>query len=130
MAMKKALARESWPVLPTSSVRPIAPIAADMANRPVCIQNASAYCGSHSSTRTRTTQPIFLYTRDLTGPEQAPRPPQQHGEEHDVGHDVAQPAAEERELVLVARGQLDRDADDQPADERARGGVEPTEHRD
>ena len=52
MPMKNACASDSWPVVPTSSVNPMAPMAALIANSPVCIQKASAYCGSHSSTAT------------------------------------------------------------------------------
>ena len=48
MPTKNALASDSWPVVPTSSVNPMAPMAALIANSPVCIQKASAYCGSHS----------------------------------------------------------------------------------
>src|SRR3954454_1594584 len=133
MAMKNALASDSCPVTPTSSVRPIAAIAALMANSPVCSQNPSAYCGSHSSTPARTIQPSRLTTvsdtRQLPRSEQSRRPPQQDDEQHDVGDDVGQPAAQERDLVLVARRQRLRDADQQAPDERSGGGVETAENR-
>src|SRR3954452_1364745 len=132
--MKNACASESWPVTPTSSVSPIAPIAADIAKRPVCSQKPSAYCGSQRRNTTRAaiaTRPIRRRresdTRDLPRPEQARRPPQQHEQQHDVGHDLGQPAPEERELVLVAGGERRRDSDQQPADDRAGGRVEPTD---
>src|SRR4051794_33990987 len=107
--MKNACASESWPVTPTSSVRPIAPIAADIAKRPVCSQKPSAYCGSHSRKTTRpatATRPTSRRrpsdTGDLPRPEEPRGPPQQHAEQHEVRHDLGQPAAEERDLVLVA----------------------------
>src|SRR5437016_5178304 len=115
MAMKKALASDSWPVTPTSSVRPMAPIAALIANRPVCSQKAWAYCGSHNSTAASATQPARLTTTSDTGDlprtEEAPWPPEQDREQHDVRHDVRQPAAEERDLILVAGRQRLRRAD-------------------
>src|SRR3954447_16472757 len=101
--MKNACASESWPVTPTRSVSPIAPMAADIAKRPVCSQKPSAYCGSHTrnamsamaATRaTRRRRPSD--TGDLPRPEQARRPPQQHAEQHEVRHDLGEPAAEER----------------------------------
>src|SRR3954471_21289865 len=109
--MKNACASESCPVTPTSSVSPMAAIAALMANRPVCSQKPSAYCGSHSSTPTSTTQPTMraLDTGHLPGPEQAPGPPQQDHEQDRVGHDARQPAAEERDVVLVAGREARRD---------------------
>src|SRR5919199_1492703 len=129
MAMKNALASDSWPVTPTSSVRPMAPIAALIAKSPVCIQNAPAYCGSHSSSATSAIQAIRLDTRDLPRPEQPPRPPQQDHEQDHVRHDVAEPPAEEGELVLIAGRELLRDADDQPGHESSGNGIQAAQHR-
>src|SRR5919201_4334982 len=103
--MKNACASDSWPVTPTSSVSPIAPIAALIANRPVCSQKPSAYCGSHSRKAASATQPTRRSVRreigrrsdtgQLPPAEEPGRPPQKDHEEHDVGHDVRQPAPEE-----------------------------------
>src|SRR4051794_29401673 len=85
MPTKNALASDSWPVVPTSSVNPMAPIAALIANSPVCIQNASAYCGSHSSTTMSTIHAIRdLDTGQLPRPEQPGGPPEQHDEQHQL----------------------------------------------
>src|SRR5215210_7646864 len=104
--MKNAVASDSWPVTPNSSVSPIAPIAALMAKSPVCSQKPSAYCGSHSSRAASAAQPTrFTTTSDtseLPCPEEAPRTPEQDREQHDVGHDVRQTAAQESDVVLVA----------------------------
>src|SRR3954465_10091609 len=122
--MKNACASDSWPVTPTSSVRPIAPIAADIAKSPVCSQKPSAYCGSQSRNTTRpaiATRPISRRcasdTGDLPRPEEPRRPPQEHEQQHDVGHDLRQPAPEERDVVLVAGGERRRHADEQAADD-------------
>src|SRR4051794_19176584 len=127
MATKKAVASDSCPVTPTSSVSPIAPIAALMAKSPVCSQKPSRYCGSHNNSPASTTQATRLTATSDTGelpcPEQAPRPPQQDGEQHDVGHDVRQPTTEEGELVLIARGQRLGRPDQQAADQGAGGRV-------
>src|SRR5436190_5253321 len=129
-AMKKAVASDNWPVTPPSSVSPIAAIAALIANRPVCSQNASMYCGSHSSRAAKAIQArVRLDTSQLPGPEQAGRTPQQDREQHDVGHHVGEPTAQEREVVLVAGRQLLGDADDQAGDERAHRGVQPSQYR-
>src|SRR3954471_17959548 len=129
MPTKNALASDSWPVVPTSSVNPMAPMAALIANRPVCIQKASAYCGSHSSTTMSTIHAMRdLDTGQLPRPEQPGGPPQQHDEQHHVRDDVRQPATEEREAVLIARRQLLRDADHEPRDDGAGGRVQATEH--
>src|SRR5919202_2733926 len=115
--MKNACASDSWPVTPTSSVSPTAPMAALIANSPVCIQKASAYCGSHSSTAISAIHAMrALDTGQLPLPEQPGRPPQQHDEQHHVRDDVRQPAAEEREIVLIAGRELLRDADHEPRD--------------
>src|SRR3954470_7126890 len=102
--MKKAWASESCPVVPTSSVSPMAAIAALIANRPVCSQKPSAYCGIQSRAPTSTTQPRMrnLDTGHLPRAEEAPRPPQQDREQDRVGHNVGQAAPEERDVVLVA----------------------------
>src|SRR5919198_6329819 len=102
MPMKNACARDSWPGVPTSSVSPIAPMAALIANSPVCIQKASAYCGSHSRTAI-TAIPAMrpLDTGQLPRPEQPGGPPQQYDEQHHVGDDVRQAAPEKRQLVLI-----------------------------
>src|SRR3954462_10122693 len=125
MPTKNAVASDSWPVVPTSSVSPMAPMAALIANSPVCIQKASAYCGSHSSTAISAIHPIrALDTGQLPRPEQPGGPPQQHDEQHHVRDDVRQPAAEERQVVLVARRELLCDADHEPRDDRPCGGVQ------
>src|SRR3954453_5454704 len=131
--MKNALASDSCPATPTSSVSPIAPIAALIANRPVCIQNASAYCGSHRSRAASATHPIVrarLDTGDLPWAEPPRRPPKQYDQEHDVGHDVRQAAPEERQLVLVSGRQLLRDAAHEPTPEHPGDRAEPPEHGD
>src|SRR3954453_7701551 len=129
--MKNACASESWPVTPTSSVSPIAPIAADIAKSPVWSQKPSAYCGSHSRKTTRpaiATRPSRRRrasdTGDLPRPEEPRRPPQQDEQQHDIGHDLRQAAPEERELVLVAGRERRRNADQQAARHRAGGRVE------
>src|SRR3954454_363806 len=112
--MKNALASDSCPATPTSSVSPIAPIAALIANRPVCIQNASAYCGSHRIRAASATHPIVrvrLDTGDLPCAEQTRRSPKQYDQEHDAGHDVRHSAPGQRQLVSASGRQLLRDAD-------------------
>src|SRR3954464_616763 len=103
--MKNACASESCPVTPTSSVSPMAAIAALMANTPVCSQKPSAYCGNHSRTPASTIQPMiaFLDTAHLLRPEQPRGAPEQDDEQHRVWDDVRQPPAEERDLILIAR---------------------------
>src|SRR5947208_3573923 len=129
MPTKKAAASDSWPVVPTSSVSPMAPMAALIANSPVCIQKACAYCGSHSSTAISATHAIrALDTGQLPRPEQPGGPPQQHDEQHHVRHDVREPATEERQVVLVADRELLRDADHEPRDYGPGGPAETAEH--
>src|SRR3954452_857245 len=129
MPTKNAAASDSWPVVPTSTVSPMAPMAALIANSPVCIQNASAYWGSQSSTAISAIHPMrALDTGQLPRPEQARGPPQQHDEQHHVRDDVRQPAAEERQVVLVAGRELLRDADHQPGDDGPGGRVQASEH--
>src|SRR3954468_15834574 len=108
--MKNACASESWPVTPVSSVRPIAAIAAAIANSPACSQNPCRYCGSHSISAMPARATTFLDTMDLPRAEEPRGPPQQDGEQQDVRHDVGHPAAQEDELILVARRQRLRDA--------------------
>src|SRR5919107_1950999 len=66
-------------------------------------------------------------TGQLLGPEQAGGADQQHDDHHDVGRDLAEAAAQERQLVLVPGGERLGDADEQAADQRAAGGVQATE---
>src|SRR3954452_12274640 len=128
MPTKNAVASDSWPVVPTSSVSPMAPMAALIAKSPVCIQKACAYCGSHSSTAISAIQAIrALDTGQLPRPEQPGGPPQQHDEQHDVRDDVRQPATEERQVVLIAGRELLRDTDHEPRDDRPRGRVQAAE---
>src|SRR5215217_1499331 len=125
MPTKNAAARDSWPVVPTSSVSPMAPMAALIANSPVCIQKASAYCGSHSRTAISAIKAMrALDTGQLPRTEQPAGPPQQHDEQHHVRDDVRQPATEERQVVLVAGRKLLRNPDHQPRDDRAGGRVQ------
>src|SRR3954468_10790030 len=130
--MKNACASESCPVTPTSSVSPMAPIAAAMVNRPVASQKPWAYWGSHSRKPASTIQAMiaFLDTAHLPRPKQPRGPPQQDHEQHRVWHDVRQPPAEERDLVLVAGRHRLSDTDQQPADDRAGGRVQAAEDRD
>src|SRR3954447_22526854 len=134
MATKNAVASDNCPVTPTSSVSPIAPIAALMANRPVCSQKAWAYCGSQSRNAASTIQPARrtqgLDTGLLPRSEEAPRPPQQDREQHDVGHHVRQAPAQEGQLVLIAGRQGLGCPDEQAGDQCAGGRVEPAEHGD
>src|SRR3954452_22453855 len=118
--MKNACASESCPVTPTSSVSPMAPIAALMANSPVCSQKPSAYCGNHSRTPASTIQPMipFLDTAHLPRPEQPRGPPEQDHEQHRVRDDVRQASTEERDLILVAGCHRLGDTDQQPAGDR------------
>src|SRR4051794_6211187 len=120
MPTKNALASDSWPVVPTSSVNPMAPIAALIANSPVCIQKASAYCGSHSSTAISAIHAMrCLDTGHLPRPEQPGGPPEQHDEQHHVRDHVRQSAAEERQVVLIAGSELLCDPDHEPRDDGA-----------
>src|SRR4051794_4651560 len=132
MATKKACASDSWPVTPTRSVSPIAPIAADIANRPVWSQKLSAYCGSHSRNSTSAAGTSIVRRRSDTGDlpraEEPRGPPQEHREQDDVRNHLGQPAAEERDLVLVPGREGRRDADRQPSPHRAGRRVEPAEH--
>src|SRR5436190_12839299 len=130
--MKNACASESCPATPTSSVSPIAPIAALMVNRPVCSQKPSAYWGNHSRKPASTIQPMiaFLDTGQLPRPVQPGGPPQQDHEQHRVRDDVGQPPAEERDLVLVAGRHRLRDTDQQPTHDRPGGRVQTAKNCD
>src|SRR3954471_12133972 len=129
MPTKNACASDSWPVVPTSRVSPMAPMAALIANSPVCIQKASTYCGSHSSKAISAIQAMrALDTGQLPRPEQPGGPPQQHDEQDHVRDDVRQPAAEERQVVLIAGRELLRDADHEPRDDGPGGRVQASEH--
>src|SRR3954464_13759204 len=121
MATKNACASASCPAIPTSSESPIAAIIDAIANRAVCSQNDSTQIGTAASTTTAAIASAHLDTGDLPGSEQTARAHQQHEQHHDVGRDGAEPAAEERQLVLIARGEHRDDADQQPADDRAGG---------
>src|SRR5919112_4059723 len=113
--MKNACASESCPVTPTSSVSPMAAIAADIAKRPVCSQKPSRKYGATSSATSSAISAVRPASRsdtvDLRRSEEPRRPPQQDEQQHDVGDDLAQPAAQERQLVLIAGGERDRHAD-------------------
>src|SRR5687768_12865540 len=63
-------------------------------------------------------------TGQLLRAEQPGRPDEQDRDHHDVGDDVAEPAAQEQEVVLVTGGEGLGDADEQPADQRAAGRVQ------
>src|SRR4051794_10778913 len=105
MATKNACASESWPATPISSDRPIAAIIDAIANSAVCSQKLSSQIGRAASTTTTPAVASALDTGHVLGSEEPVRPHQQHQQHHDVGGDRAQTAAEERELVLIARAQ-------------------------
>src|SRR5215212_7253486 len=67
-------------------------------------------------------------TADLWRSEEPRWPPQQDEQQHDVGNYLAQAAAQERQLVLIAGGEGDRHADHQPADDSASDRVKAAEH--
>src|SRR3954469_23365492 len=130
---KKACARDSRPVVPTSRFSPIAPTIAPNTAKPVRSQNSSTYRGASSSTRRiaaitsgRSRErrgraaawlgpparvapcaavAVASDTGQLLRAEQAGRTDQQDGDHHDVGDDVAEPSAQEEQLVLVAGGE-------------------------
>src|SRR3954454_21859533 len=102
---------------------------AAIANRPVCSQNWLSWYGASRSRAHITTRASLgpwrravSDTRQLPGAEQPGRTEEQHDDHHHVGRDVAEPAAQEGDVVLVAADHRDRDADDQPADHRAEHG--------
>src|SRR5919112_658243 len=134
-ARKKAWASESCPVVPTRRFSPIAPTIAPNTAKPVRSQNSSTYSGSASSTtRSATTssgrsherrerrgrvpvrsagprlapggaERVRSDTCQLLGPEQPRRADQQDDDHHDVRHHLAEPAPQERQLLLVAGGE-------------------------
>src|SRR3954447_11438562 len=122
-------------VTPTSSWRPIAPIAADIANSPVWSQNASKYSGTHSSTTTRAIASNRTRrsrrrsdTADLPAAEDAGWAPEEHEQQRDVRHDLRETTSEERDLVLVTRGHRRRHTDREASDHRAARRVQTAEH--
>src|SRR5688500_2666618 len=152
-ARKKACASDSWPLVPTSRLRPIAPMIAPPAANPVRSPDSSTKTGAmNSSTRASSSRPLRRLNRrrgpdagaggaisspsvavmvsdtgELLRPEQAGRADEQDEDHHDVRDDVAEASSEEQQLVLVARRHGLGDADDHPADERASGGVQAAE---
>src|SRR3954464_8065640 len=143
-ARKNACARDSWPVVPTSRFSPMAPTIAPNTANPVRSQNSSTYSGAISSSRSTTATTISRSrerrgataardawlaprvcvavdsdTGQLLRPEQTGGPDQQHDQHHHVRDDVAEPATEEQQLVLIPRGQRLCDPDEQPAHQRA-----------
>src|SRR3954452_19781333 len=128
MATKNACASESWPATPISSDRPIAAIIDAIANSAVCSQKLSSQIGSAASTTTTAAVTSALDTGHVLGAEEAVRPHQQHEQHHDVGGDRAEAAAEEGELLLIARGEDGDDADDQAAGDRAARRGKPSHH--
>src|SRR4051794_14376972 len=153
-ARKNACARDSCPVVPTSRFSPMAPTIAPNTANPVRSQNSSTYSGATRSSRSRTPTTISRVrdrrgatvdrgagdaprtcvavdsdTGQLLRPEEAGRADQQHDDHHDVRDDVAEPAAEEQQLVLVAGSQGLGDADEQAAHQCAPGRVQTAEDR-
>src|SRR6478752_8145618 len=123
MATKNACASDSCPAIPTRIESPIAAMIAAIANSPVCSQKLSNQIGIAASTTTMPAYAAHLDTRQLPRPEQPGWPHQQHEQHHRERRDGAQPAPEERQLLLIARGEHGHDADDQPADHGAAGRV-------
>src|SRR5919112_4282718 len=116
MAAKAAWPSDSWPATPTSRVRPTAPTMVAITNRPSCSQKSSSTRGRARATRRRTSPAIRRGRSDTDGllaAEQTLGPHEQDDDHHDVGHDLAEPAAEEGEVALVADGQRRHQADDQ-----------------
>src|SRR3954453_7115575 len=151
-ARKNACAKDSCPVVPTSRFSPMAPTIAPNTANPVRSQNSSTYSGAISRTTSRTAMTIsrvrerpgatvardarvaprsFVAVDSDTGqllrPEQAGGADQQHDDHHHVRDDVAEPAPEEQQLVLVAGGQGLGEADQHPAGQRPTGRVESAE---
>src|SRR3954469_1867334 len=131
MAAKAAWPRESWPAVPTRRVSPTAPMAVAITNRPSCSQNSWSTRGSASATTTSARTPSRRGRSDtdcLLAAEQALGPHEQDDDHDDVGRDLAETAAQEGQLVLVADGERGDQADDQAADDRPGHGVEAAEH--
>src|SRR5687768_368178 len=119
MAANAAWPSDSCPATPTRRVRPTAPIMVAITNRPSCSQKSVSTKGSPRATSSRTSSPIRRGRSDTDGllaAEQALRPHQQNDDHDDVGHDLAEPAAEEGEVALVADGQGRDQPDDQAAE--------------
>src|SRR3954469_13436676 len=153
-ARKNACASDSCPVVPTSRFSPIAPTIAPNTANPVRSQNSSTYSGAMSAS-TRMTAITMMRTGERRGaiavrvarlaprvcvavdsdtgqllrPEEPGRPDEQHDDHDHVGDDVAESAAEEQQLVLVAGGEGLREPDQQAADQRPSGGVQASQDR-
>src|SRR5205085_9577147 len=153
------VAMESCPAPPTRRVSPRAPIIAAKAKAPLCSQKswpaASKVPSASGKSATSATTPgrrpsarrpetaraaatsaevssraaATSDTGGLAGPEEPGGPHQQHCHHHHVGHDLVEATPEEAEVRLVAGGEHLGNADDQPPDDRAPGGVEPPEDR-
>src|SRR3954467_606601 len=131
MAAKAAWPSESCPATPTSRVSPTAPTMVAITNRPSCSQKSSSTSGRASATTSRTRTPSRRGRSDtdcLLAAEQTLGPHEQDDDHDDVGHDLTEAAAEEREVALVADGQRGDQADDQASDHRPRHRVEAAEH--
>src|SRR5690348_17257265 len=124
-ARKNACASDSCPVVPTRRFSPIAPTIAPKTANPVRSQNSCTYSGAISSTTSSTTtstgprrfrrgralMPLRVApcagaasdTGQLLRAEQSGGPDQQDDDHDDVGDDVTEAAAEDQQLVLVAR---------------------------
>lgn len=78
----------------------------------------------------RTRRPLRARVSDtgqLLRTEESGRADQEHRDHDEIGGQVADPAAEERQVALVAGGEGLRHADEETADEGARRGVESAE---
>src|SRR3954467_14224708 len=102
-----------------------------MTNRPTWSQKSCSTRGSARATTSSPTTPSRRGRSDtdcLLAAEQTLGPHEQDDDHDDVGHDLTEAAAEEREVALVADGQRGDQADDQAADHRPRHRVEAAEH--
>src|SRR3954468_15758083 len=119
MAAKAAWPSESCPATPTSRVSPTAPMAVAITNRPSCSQKSSSTSGSASATRSRPRTPSRRGRSDtdcLLAAEQTLGPHEQDDDHDDVGSDLAEAAAEEGQMALVADRQRRDQSDHQAAD--------------
>src|SRR3954452_10971779 len=131
MAANAAWPRDNWPATPTRRVSPTAPTAVAITNRPSCSQKSSSTSGNARATRSRRRAPRRRGRSDtdcLLAAEQTLGPHEQDDDHDDVGHDLAEAAAEEAQVVLVADGQRGDQADHQAADHRPGHRVEPAEN--
>src|SRR5918993_1998526 len=131
MAANAAWPRDSWPATPTSRVSPTAPTIVAITKRPSWSQKSSSTRGRATATRRRTSPAIRRGRSDterLLAAEQPLGAHQQDDDHHEVGHDLAETAAEESEVALVAHGQRGDQADDQSAEDRSRHRVEAPQH--